>query len=78
MPRKRDVHVVPHGDRWAVKREGSQRSSKVTDTKREAEGRGRDLARKNKVELVIHRRDGTIQDSDSYGPDPFPPRDKRR
>jgi hypothetical protein len=26
---------------------------------------------------VIHRRDGTIRDSDSYGNDPNPPRDTK-
>jgi hypothetical protein len=29
------------------------------------------------VDHVIHRRDGRIQDSDSYGNDPHPPRDKK-
>jgi hypothetical protein len=26
---------------------------------------------------VIHRRDGKVRDSDSYGNDPNPPKDKR-
>jgi hypothetical protein len=29
------------------------------------------------VELVIHKKDGTIADSDSYGNDPNPPKDKK-
>jgi hypothetical protein len=36
------------------------------------------LCKKERAELVIHGKDGKIQDSDSYGKDPFPPRDKVR
>lgn len=38
----------------------------------------RDQARREGVELVIHRRDGSIRDSDSYGNDPFSARDQVR
>jgi hypothetical protein len=37
----------------------------------------RGTARRDRVEVVEHGRDGRIQDSDSYGRDPFPPRDKK-
>lgn len=72
---KKDIHVVPHGDSWATKREGAQRAGVVTDTQRGAIERARDQARRDHVEVVIHRRDGTIRDSDSYGNDPNPPKD---
>lgn len=75
---KKDIHVVPHNSGWAVKREGSQRAESVHPTKDQATDRGRDLARRDKVENVIHRKDGTIQNSNSYGPDPNPPKDKVR
>ncbi|UZW58922.1 DUF2188 domain-containing protein [Lysobacter enzymogenes] len=74
---KRDIHVVPHPDGWAVKREGAERASSVHERKADAGEAGRDLARKDEVELVIHRRDGRIQDSDSYGNDPHPPNDEK-
>lgn len=74
---KRDIHVVPHPDGWAVKREGAERASSVHERKADAEEAGRDLARKDEVELVIHGRDGKIQDSDSYGNDPHPPNDQK-
>lgn len=74
---KKDVHVVPHQDGWAVKREGGQRASAVTNTKAEADKIGRGLAQKDRVELVIHGKNGRIQDSDSFGRDPNPPRDKK-
>jgi uncharacterized protein YdaT len=75
---KRDYHVVPNPDGgWDVKREGGQRSSAHLDRKSDAMERGRDLARDARVELVEHRRDGSIRDSDSYGRDPNPPKDRQ-
>lgn len=74
MP-KRDIHVVPHPDGWATKREGAHRAGVVTDTQGAAIERARDQAKRSHVEVVIHRRDGTIRDSDSYGNDPNPPKD---
>jgi len=49
----------------------------VTETQQEAIERAREQARREKVEVVIHRKDGTIRDSDSYGNDPNPPKDKK-
>lgn len=77
MSRKRDIHVVPHGTDWAVKKEGSGRASSVHPTQGAAIERGREAAKRDKSELVIHRKDGTIRDSDSYGNDPCPPRDRK-
>jgi hypothetical protein len=74
---KKDVHVVPHDDGWAVKREGNDRASSVHPTKSDAVDSGRGAAKADKVELVIHNRDGRISDSDSYGSDPCPPRDTK-
>ena len=77
MSKKRDIHVVPHPDGWATRKENADRVGVVTDTQGEAIDRARNQARREHVEVVIHRRDGTIRDSDSYGPDPVPPRDKK-
>jgi hypothetical protein len=79
MSSKRDYHVVPNSDRggWDVKRESAERASGHFDRKSDAMDRGRDLAREHKTELVEHGRNGRIQDSDSYGNDPNPPRDKK-
>jgi len=74
---KKNVHVVPHQDGWAVKRAGAERVSSVHETKDAAVRVGRASAKAGHVELVIHNRDGQIADSDSFGRDPCPPRDKR-
>ena len=75
--KKKDVHVVPHADGWATKKEGASRAGVVVDTQREAIERAREQAQREKVEVVIHRKDGSIRDSDSYGNDPCPPKDKK-
>ena len=36
---------------------------------------GREIAKRLKVEQTIHRADGVITEKNSYGNDPFPPRD---
>ena len=74
---KKNVHVVPHKDGWATKTEGSDRAGSVHDTQGEAIERGREQAKRERSELRIHRKDGTIRDSDSYGNDPHPPKDKK-
>lgn len=71
------LHVVPHGEGWAVEREKSKRVSSVHDTQSEAIERGTEIAKIEKTELVIHRPDGRIRDSDSYGPDSNPPKDTK-
>jgi uncharacterized protein YdaT len=74
---KRPLHVVPHDDGWAVRREHSERVSSKHDTQSDALEQAQRWAREEKVEVVIHRPDGTIRDKDSYGPDPNPPKDKK-
>ena len=75
---KRDIHVVLNsGGGWATRREGADRASSRHDTQREAGDQAREWARRDRVEVVTHGRDGRIRDSDSYGRDPNPPRDKK-
>ncbi len=66
----KNQHVVPHGDEWPVKGEGNSKATSIHDTQKEAINAGREIARNQKSELVIHRPDGTIRDKDSYGNDP--------
>ena len=74
MSKKPPVHTVPHGDGWANEREGSDRVSKTFDTKQEAQKAGRETARRENTEHVIHNRDGKISEKNSYGNDPYPPK----
>ncbi len=70
-------HIVPYGNDWAVRREGSDRVTSVHSTQSEAYDAGREIARNQSTELFVHGRDGRIRDRESYGNDPFPPRDSK-
>ncbi len=75
---KKSAHVVPNPNGgWAVRRAGAARASRTFATQNDAEDYARDFAKKEHLELYIHRRDGTIRAKNSYGNDPHPPKDKR-
>lgn len=67
-------HIVPHPNGWAIKTESASRASSVHPTKQQAVDRGRDVSRNQGTELVIHRQNGQIQERDSHGRDPHPPK----
>jgi hypothetical protein len=73
---KPPVHVVPHGGKWATRREGASRVSGTFPTQAQAATAGRDAARRDHTEVLVHGRDGRIRERESYGNDPFPPRDR--
>lgn len=72
-------HVVrTPGGGWDVKAPGAQRSSSHHGTQAEAIDRARKIVHNaGGGEVITHRRDGRIRDSDTIAPgnDPFPPRD---
>lgn len=69
--------MVPHDGGWGVRAAGSDRLSRQFDLKVDAVNWARNMARQQQSELFIHGRDGRIQDRDSYGNDPCPPRDRK-
>jgi hypothetical protein len=74
MAKRTKIHVVNQDDSWKVKKEGSQRSSSVHDTKQAAEQAAREQAKKEPLsQVIIHKKDGTIQEEHTYGNDPHPP-----
>jgi hypothetical protein len=77
----RKRHVVPGAEGgWDVRAPGAKRSSSHHDTQAEAERRAKEIVRTaGGGEVVIHRPNGQIRDSDTVAPgnDPFPPRDLR-
>jgi uncharacterized protein YdaT len=71
---KKNVHVVPKKDEWAVVTENSTRPVKITSTQKEAIERATEIAKNNQSELLIHGKDGKIREKNSYGNDPCPPK----
>lgn len=64
-----DIHVVPAGDGWAVEAAGGGKRT-IYETQEEAIKAGTERAQHNKVELLIHGRDGQIRERNSFGHDP--------
>ena len=75
--KRKHQHDVPHPNGWAIKKEGASKATKVTSTQAEAINKARKIAINQKSEVVIHRKNGQIRDKDSYGNDPYPPKDTR-
>jgi hypothetical protein len=74
----KNIHVTHRADgSWAVIGEGDSRASSLHGTQRDAIAAAREIAINNQSELVIHDRNNLIRDKDSFGVDPFPPRDIR-
>src|SRR3989338_1879461 len=67
-------HVFREDQGWKVKKIGA-RSEGVFDTKNDAIHYAKRNASDKNGEVLIHSRDGLIQERHSYGSDPHPPRD---
>jgi len=72
-----NIHVVLVDNKWAVKMEGNSIPLAICPTQELARQAAVPIAKVMRSEVVIHRPDGTIRDKDSYGNDPFPPRDRK-
>lgn len=73
MTDKKNIHTVPTEDGWANRRAGGARASSLHTTKAEAQAAGKAVAKSDGVEHLIHKKDGTIGERNSYGNDPHPP-----
>jgi hypothetical protein len=70
----KNQHVVKRDEGWAVKGEGNSKDTSHHSTQEAARKAAVDIAKNQKSEVVIHRKDGKIRDKDSYGNDPHPPK----
>ncbi|MBS7120471.1 MAG: DUF2188 domain-containing protein [Dysgonomonas sp.] len=70
---KKNQHVVPRGDKWAVRGAGNSKVTITTNTQKEAFDVARSIAINQESEVLIHRANGKIRAKHSYGNDPFPP-----
>lgn len=76
MAKKSNSHHIVHNPNggWDIKKGGSSRSSGHFDRKSDAVDKGREISRNQRTEFYIHGRDGKIQQKDSHGNDPYPPK----
>lgn len=74
----KQIHVIPKPKAWwAVTSAWSKRDILHTDTKISATEKAKIIAGNQSAELRIHNKDGKIRSTNSYGSDPFPPRDRK-
>lgn len=78
MTRKKNIHTTYNKDtkKWQTLLEGQKKPLANSLTKEVAKKKSIREAKKRKVEHIIHLKKGPIQDPDSYGNDPNPPKDK--
>jgi len=70
-------HVVPDAQGgWNIKKGGAIRVSGHYQRKQDAIDRAKEICRNQGTELVIHKKDGTIERKASRRRDPFPLRDR--
>ncbi|OUJ69080.1 hypothetical protein BXP70_27050 [Hymenobacter crusticola] len=67
---KKNIHVVPSGNAWAVRTEGNKRVTVTAPTQAAATEAARQIAIQRQGEVFIHRPNGQIRDRNSYGNDP--------
>lgn len=75
MSKSKSHHVVHNPDGgWDVRKGGAERASGHFENKKEAIDAGRQISRNQQTEFVIHGKDSKIQQKDSHGKDPHPPK----
>jgi hypothetical protein len=62
------VSFIKETGEWKVKQPSNDKASGIYETKKEAVGKGRDIARNQGKELVVKNMDGTINYKDSRDP----------
>ena len=63
------VHTVYKNETWINELEEGNQLPGTYDTKEQAVAAGRDKARSDRTEHVIHKQNGQIEDRNSYGND---------
>lgn len=71
---KKNQHVVPKGDDWAVRGAGNEKVTKIVSTQKEAIKIARNIAINQRSEMFIHGENGQIRERNTYGKDKFPPK----
>lgn len=77
MTKSKNIHIVLLNDGWIVQKESNYRPISVHSTQRDAVEVGREIARTQQSQLVIHGRDGRVRERNSYSldrPAPRPPK----
>lgn len=71
---KKNQHVVPRGNDWAVQGAGNEKATRIVSTQAEAIKIAKEIAINQRSEMFIHRPNGQIRERNTYGKDNFPPK----
>lgn len=63
---------------WSVQEAGASRAIRVFSKQQDAERFAKQISRQHGGDLFVHHPDGRIRESDSYGRDPYSPKERRR
>jgi len=75
MQKRETYHVTFKEEKWKVQKEGARRPTKNFENKHEAVDFGREIAKNQPLgQLIIHKKNGIIEEERTYGKDPFPPK----
>ncbi|MEN9326206.1 MAG: hypothetical protein RI943_627 [Bacteroidota bacterium] len=77
MAKGKNQYIVPIQGGWGIHGEGNNKLTKKTKTKAEAMEIGKAIAKNQQAELIVMGKNFKIQNKNSFGNDPFPPRDKK-
>ncbi|MEO6162619.1 MAG: DUF2188 domain-containing protein [Candidatus Binatia bacterium] len=70
------LHVVPKSGGWAVTTSGAGQPTQQFARKEDAVQFGESVAKRQRTSLIIHGRDGRIQDIAAHATDLLPPRNR--
>lgn len=65
-PSGKNVFVLPREDGWAVKSEKAEKPAYVMNKKAEAIKKGREMAKNNEAQLIVHGKEGGVQAKYAY------------
>jgi hypothetical protein len=76
MSGRKRVWVSPDGEGgWNVKTQGKSKAAANFEDKSDAVDKAKDIAQNaSKGQVIIQKKDGTIQTEYTYGKDPYPPK----
>ena len=66
---KKSIHVQPTGNQWIVR--SAEEPEAKFQNQYDAETFGRNVAREEKSEFILHDAQGNVRKRDSYGPKEF-------
>ncbi|MFA6860245.1 MAG: DUF2188 domain-containing protein [Clostridia bacterium] len=72
------IHVTPKGEGWQVKNAYAEKAHRIEETQQKAIEVAKREAKNKGTDTKIHGRDGQIRGGNSYGNDPYPPKDRNQ